>query len=470
MLSRWACVRGLMVATFIVAACAGGRAKSPSVYSAEEILRSMIATYGSASSYEDHGTSDQKFTSMAVPHATHADFGTAFSRGTGFRHEDRDEWGGSPTITWMERGKLLSYRRGGAIDHAPGLGGPRFYSAVPRILLSALGHGDGLSDLKNLRVEGGAEIIDGHSCWRVVGVRPWGEELSLWIDQQTHVLRRTVARQHYPVGIERGAFDVETTTSYQPILNVTIPAARLAGPDASTLSPPRTEPWLGVDLADNPTRVVRVLGAGPAALAAVLPGDEVISLDGIAITDGRALVGLVRQRSVGAIVVLVVKRAGAEQALRVELGDRWAYRRRQRDLIDKPAPPFIATAVNLGSPTSLASLAGHLVVLDFTPPTFVRCENCETPEGTFMNKLQEKYAARGLRVVSVSTETGSGLLKVAIDLGLNYPLIQDDGARISNSYFVDSPMTTFVIDKAGIVRFITGGRNGIEALVEHLLE
>ncbi len=85
-----------------------------------------------------------------------------------------------------------------------------------------------------------------------------------------------------------------------------------------------------------------------------------------------------------------------------------------------------------------------------------------------MNKLQEKYGARGLQVVGVSSESVSALQKVSADLGLRYPLAHDENAKIANAFFVVSPMTTVVIDKKGIVRFIVD-RTGLEMLVQELL-
>lgn len=466
---RSVCGSALLLATLIVAgSCAGQRAKPDSAPTAEQIVRSMVAAYERATSYEDHGVSDTRFISRA-PHTNHGEFDTAFARGGGFRHEARDKWAGSPTVAWMEAGKLRSYRRGGTIADKAFVGGPRFYSAVPRILLPAFARDNGMSDFKTLRIDGRAEVVDGHPCWRIVGVRASGEQETLWVDQASFLLRRTVTREHYPSGIESEAFDTETTTTYSPVVNAAISASRLAGPDPATIPRPPTEPWIGVELAADAARIVRVLSGTPADRAGVQAGDELVSLDGAPLPDSSAFIQQVQRKGVGATVTIVIRRGGLLRSISVEVGDRWAHSTIQRDLIDKPAPPFAATAINGAYPASLSGLSGQLIVLDFTPPTFVRCENCETPAGTFMNKLQEKYGRRGLRVVGVSATDASTLQKVANDLGLKYALVHDRDDKIANAYLVQSPMTTIVIDRAGIVRFVTN-RTGLEVLIEHLLE
>ncbi|MFN0248644.1 MAG: redoxin domain-containing protein [Kofleriaceae bacterium] len=271
----------------------------------------------------------------------------------------------------------------------------------------------------------------------------------LWIDRDNYLLRKSVASTHFEASIDSPPFDSETTTTYAPTLNQQVAAARLHGPEPKRIPPPRTEAWLGVMFAETGTRIARVLPGAAADSAGVQVDDEILSLDGTSTADASAVIDLIRKRSIGASVSLEVRRAGSQRVVKAELTDRLGYFRLQTALLEKTAPSFAVTPVNSASPASLATLAGRLIVLDFTPPSFVRCENCESPQGTFMNKLQEKYGARGLQVVGVSTESASALQKASTELGLRYPLAHDENAKIANAFFVVSPMTTIVIDKKG---------------------
>lgn len=302
-----------MFAILIAAgSCDGQRPKVPAARTGEQIVQSMVAAYQRATSYEDQGVVDRVF-SGASTHTRHAEFDTAFTRAGGFRHEVRDERGASPVITWMTEGRLRRYAPGGTIEPTAALGGPGFYSAVPRMLLPTAARNHGMSDFKHTHVVGTGEVIDGNLCWRVVALRASGGELTLWIDQATYLLRRTVAREYFPAGIEGDAFQSETTTRYRPVVNVEIAASRLAGPAPTRIPPPRSEPWIGVEVAANAAQVVRVLGGTPAERAGLQPGDALVSVDGLTIPDSDALFKVVRQKGVGATVALVIRRGGSSR-------------------------------------------------------------------------------------------------------------------------------------------------------------
>lgn len=425
----------------------------------------MVSAYGRAASYEDRGVVTTTFSGGSA-HTSRAEFETSFVRGQGFRHESRDEW--SASAVWMDGNNVRSHRSGGAIEDKKNFGSRIRYSPIPELLLPTLSRKIGFDQLAQLQLQSIAERVDGHLCYVVAGMWHDGDRLEMWIDHESSLLRKTVARRHYEAAIDNAAFDSSTTTTFAPIVNEQVAASRLRGPERKRIPPPRTEAWLGVAFAETGTRIARVLPVAAADRAGIQVDDEILSLDGTSTADAPAVTDLIRKRSVGASVSLEVKRAGSQRVIKAELTDRVGYFQLQTALLDKAAPSFSVTPVNSASSASLATLAGRLIVLDFTPPSFVRCENCESPQGTFMNKLQEKYGARGLQVIGVSSESASALQKVSTDLGLRYPLAHDEGARIANVFFVVSPMTTIVIDRKGIVRFIVD-RTGLEMLVQELL-
>jgi peroxiredoxin len=456
------------LAIVVVAAIACTRPPPPQARPptrAEDIVASMIDAYGKAASYEDRGVVTTKF-SGSSNHSNRAEFDTSFVREQGFRHESRDKWRAS--AVWMEGGNVRSHRSGGAIEDKKDFGSLIRYSRIPELLLPTLSHTVSFDQLAQLQLRELAEQVDGHPCYVIAGTWPRGERLVLWIDRDNYLLRKSVASTRFEASIDSPAFDSETTTTYLPTLNQQVAASRLRGPEPKRIPPPRTEAWLGVVFAETGTRIARVLPGAAADRAGVQVDDEILSLDGTSTADASAVIDLLRRRSVGASMSLEVRRAGSQRVVKAELTDRVGYFRLQTALLDKTAPSFAVTPVNNASQASLATLAGRLIVLDFTPPSFVRCENCESPQGTFMNKLQEKYGARGLQVVGVSSESASALQKVSTDLGLRYPLAHDENARIANAFFVVSPMTTIVIDKKGIVRFIVD-RTSLEMTVQELL-
>lgn len=323
---------------FSIVAITSCTKQHPHTQTAVEIVAAMAATYEHATSYMDSGEVKTVYTG-SVPHIVRAPFETTFVRSEGFRFEFRNGYDPRPAVIWTSEGKIHRYWTTGPVEDETSLASATFHSSIPRLLLHSLDPGPSLADLKQLRIDGD-ELIDEHLCWRVVGVGTGGDQLTLWIDKATYLLRQTSRRRHFPSAIEVDAFDAETVTLYRPVLNEHIDSTQLSGPDPTSIKPPRTDPWLGVQL--HGVRVVRVVGGSPAD-GALQVSDELVSVDGIPITDARALITHVGRKTVGATVVLVVRRAGIERSSTIALADRWAFAEQQRQLLDKPAPPFSTT-------------------------------------------------------------------------------------------------------------------------------
>lgn len=450
------------ISAFALAACAGKRASSRPQPTAVDIVRTMAATYARATSYTDRGVRVTEF-SGPQPHTVRQPFETAFIRSGGFRFEFRNGYDPKPIVVWTADGKIHRYWGPHSLEEEQNLGSATRPSDIARLLLPALAPGTGVAELQRLRIAG-TEPVDGHPCWRVVGTWPRSDEYTLWIDQQTSLLRRTASQHHYPSAIDMPPFDTHETTIYEPVLNASVAASEVSGPDLTNYSP-STDPWLGVQL--DGTRIARVIGGSPAEQAAMQKGDELVSLDGVAVADAASFIQRVRRKSVGESAAIVVRRNGTELAIAATVGDRVAFAMLQQQLLDHAAPPFAAPVAAGPYSARSADLAGHVTVLDFTPTSFTMCPDCGTP-ATYLSKLQDKYAPRGLRVIGLSTEDAAVLQRFSAEHQLHYTLAHDDG-QIADAYRVYGPSTLVVIDKAGLVRFIMQGTTGLEPMVVHVL-
>jgi len=132
------------------------------------------------------------------------------------------------------------------------------------------------------------------------------------------------------------------------------------------------------------------------------------------------------------------------------------------------APAFTAPTLDGGS-LSLASLKGHVVLLNFWA---LDCPPCrvEMPE---LEKIHRRYSGRGLRVVGV-TEMNPDPKQAAQafeQIGATYPAILDAKERVAALYRIEAHPTTFVIDAAGVIRFVNSGYlKGEEADIERAVE
>ena len=96
-----------------------------------------------------------------------------------------------------------------------------------------------------------------------------------------------------------------------------------------------------------------------------------------------------------------------------------------------------------GKPVSLAEFRGKVIILDFFASW---CPPCREEIPDFI-KLQNEYKDKGFSVVGVSLVDPKESKDFARQIGINYPIVVDDG-RASSAYGpVRGIPTTFVIDK-----------------------
>ena len=136
--------------------------------------------------------------------------------------------------------------------------------------------------------------------------------------------------------------------------------------------------------------------------------------------------------------------------------------------------PTIAANGNLGPSFTLTETRGDIVVLDFWATW---CGPCKASMPV-LNGIAQKYADRGVRVVSVNTE-GTGASQKARNmanrLSPSLELVSDTGIA-SSLYKVNTIPHMLIIDRAGTVRWVHRGmgttaqlRRGLEKAIEALL-
>jgi peroxiredoxin len=132
----------------------------------------------------------------------------------------------------------------------------------------------------------------------------------------------------------------------------------------------------------------------------------------------------------------------------------------------RTAPPFTARTLE-DKRIDLAGLTRRgPVLLDFWATW---CEPCvaSLPE---LERIQQRYLARGLTVVGISVDGPRNFSKVrpfVSRYGLTFPVVLDEDGSLSERYQVRALPTSFLIDGAGrVVHVQTGYRPGINDEVE----
>lgn len=140
--------------------------------------------------------------------------------------------------------------------------------------------------------------------------------------------------------------------------------------------------------------------------------------------------------------------------------------------VGDPAPDFTTTSQD-GTQISIADYRGHRgVVLFFYPKDGTAI--C-TKEACAFRDSYEKFAAAGVEVIGISSDTNESHQKFAQDHHLTFPLISDrDGSlrklyRVPTSWGVLPGRVTYVIDQDGVIRLIFSAQLASDEHVQQAL-
>jgi cytochrome c biogenesis protein CcmG, thiol:disulfide interchange protein DsbE len=111
-----------------------------------------------------------------------------------------------------------------------------------------------------------------------------------------------------------------------------------------------------------------------------------------------------------------------------------------------------------GGRVSLRQLAGKVVLIDFWASW---CEPCkqELPQ---LQKLQQEYGAKGVVIVAVNLDhSRDNAEKLSRQLGLSSLTVAlDPEGKVAGTYDPPKMPTSYVVDRAGVVRFVHAGYDG----------
>jgi len=103
-----------------------------------------------------------------------------------------------------------------------------------------------------------------------------------------------------------------------------------------------------------------------------------------------------------------------------------------------------------GHSVKLSSWRGQVLVLNFW---YVACEPCRLE----MPALEKDYLAQranGVVVLGVNTaDDAATIQQFTSALGVTYPVVRDPDLRAVSAYRIADTPTTFVIDRAGVIRY-----------------
>lgn len=123
-----------------------------------------------------------------------------------------------------------------------------------------------------------------------------------------------------------------------------------------------------------------------------------------------------------------------------------------------------------GKPVRLRELRGKVVLVDFWASWCGPCKE-ELP---LLDKLQRKYAQRGLAVIGVNVDDGEAIAKEFLQnrkLNLSFPVVNDRKHDVAARYAPGTMPSSFVVDREGRVRHVHSGfRSGDAAKLESVIQ
>ena len=144
-----------------------------------------------------------------------------------------------------------------------------------------------------------------------------------------------------------------------------------------------------------------------------------------------------RMRRFAAVAVIVAIGCSREAAPRVAIGEA--------------APRYAATTL-AGDSASTSALAGKVVLLNVWATWCAPCRD-EIP---YLQSLYERHRGEGLEIVGVSVDARgqeSAIREFAKDFRMTYPIWRDPDERIQSLYLALGVPSTYLIDRAGILRW-----------------
>lgn len=126
----------------------------------------------------------------------------------------------------------------------------------------------------------------------------------------------------------------------------------------------------------------------------------------------------------------------------------------QRLKIGDKAPAFVGLDLQ-GEAFNLADFSGEPVIIRFWDTS---CKYCKADTPVF-NSLQDKYSDKGLHIAYINTLSNLEEVNQFVeDLGINFPVLMDDGGVIASAYSIRVVPQTIVIDRSHtIIGAISGG-------------
>jgi cytochrome c biogenesis protein CcmG/thiol:disulfide interchange protein DsbE len=122
--------------------------------------------------------------------------------------------------------------------------------------------------------------------------------------------------------------------------------------------------------------------------------------------------------------------------------------------VGEPPPEINLPDLNNGKKISLAALRGKVVLVDFWASWCAPCKE----EMPVLESLHKRFKDSGLVIIGVSVDNeAANAKKFLSSVKVSFPIVHDAGHAVADKFKPPRMPTSYVIDKAGKIRFIHAG-------------
>lgn len=122
--------------------------------------------------------------------------------------------------------------------------------------------------------------------------------------------------------------------------------------------------------------------------------------------------------------------------------------------VGEPPPEINLPDLSNGKKVSLAALRGKVVVVDFWASWCAPCKE----EMPVLESLYKRFKDQGLVVIGVSVDNeAANAKKFLSSVKVSFPVVHDAGHGVADKFKPPRMPTSYVIDKAGKIRFVHAG-------------
>ncbi|MDQ3234667.1 MAG: redoxin domain-containing protein [Pseudobdellovibrionaceae bacterium] len=225
------------------------------------------------------------------------------------------------------------------------------------------------------------------------------------------------------------------------------------------------QPWLGVAIDEKGTGgilIKTVISKTPAEKAGLQTGDVITSIDETAVKNRDELMTILRTKGVGNSVTVHFTRQGKaeKKTLKLEaLPDRVELM--QKQVMNKPLPPFTVTAFADRKTINNQSLVGKVTILEFWATWCPACRSA-IPR---LNQWAKTH--KNIQIIGITDEKEDVIREFLKKEKIEYTLAIDAEQKLQTELQIGSIPTFLLIDSKGVVREVAlGAGEYLESLIK----